>query len=311
MQLLSIDLGYGHTKFMYNGECFKFPTAISHAGISSTSFAATESYQFEGHHYFVGDEKAIREALPTRDYSFLEKYAPLLIYKALEICIEKYELDPSKDIHIATGLSVMNWAQREDFKKRIRKFEVNGKIINTHIKLFAQGQGVFYDYFDVSGDDDLNIVLDIGLLTNDFIVFENNKPYNEKCFANDQGLNIIITNLQNYISANFDDTRLPEAQINKILVAKEYRHYGQVNNLEEVIANIKHSYINDIVLGLQANSKALIKEAKKIILSGGGAYLFEDLKIFPNLVLSNAPFEFANVRGYYAKSPILFKDEAK
>ena len=107
MQVLSIDVGYGHTKCMFKGETFKFPTAISHAGIGATNFVATDAYEFEGNRYFVGDSKAVRDGLPTSDFSFLKKYAPLLVYKAIEISAEKYGLDLTKEITVATGLSVL------------------------------------------------------------------------------------------------------------------------------------------------------------------------------------------------------------
>lgn len=307
MSVLCIDIGYGHTKVLYNNNEYKFPSAVSYAGISSTSFSDSDSYEFEGQKYFVGDNKAVRDALATQDYSFLEKYAPLLIFKAIEYCKNNLGLDDSEEIHIATGLSVLNWANREGFKNRIRSFTVNNKLIKTQIKLFAQGQGVFYDYFGCSGDDDLNIVFDIGLLTNDFIVFENNKPYPEKCFANNHGVNVILKDLQNYISSKFNE-HLSEVQVNNILITNQFRHYGVVHKLDDIISQIKDSYIEKITLGINSSSKGLIKEANKIILSGGGAYLFNDYKIFPNMVLSNSPYEFSNVRGYAAKAPKLFSE---
>lgn len=307
MQILSVDIGYGHTKCMFNGEMFKFPTAVSNAGISATSFATTEAYDFEGGHYFIGDAKAVRESLPTSDFLFLKKYAPLLLYKAIELG-QKYGLDAKKELTIATGLSVLNWGEREEFKDRLRKFNVGKNNIECQIKLFAQGQGVFYDYFGTDGDQDLNIVFDIGYLTNDFIVFESNKPYNEKCFANDKGINKIITDLQKLVAANYKNVRLPESKINEVLMAGGYRNYGEYINLKSEVDALKKNYIDQVILELQANSKDLIRESNKIILSGGGAYLFQNMDIFPNMVLSKPQYEFANVRGYNLKATQLVKE---
>lgn len=308
MQVLSIDVGYGHTKCMFKGETFKFPTAISHAGIGATNFVATDAYEFEGNRYFVGDSKAVRDGLPTSDFSFLKKYAPLLVYKAIEISAEKYGLDLTKEITVATGLSVLNWHERDGFKERLMAIEVNAKKVLCNIKLFAQGQGVFYDYFGVKGEDDLNIVFDIGYLTNDFIVFEGNKPYQEKCFANDKGINKIIADLQNFVTAEYKITSIAESKINEVLMTGKLRHFGEVVDLSKEIKHLKESYIDEVILSLQAKSKDLVRDANKIILAGGGAYLFQDMQIFPNLVLSKPQYEFANVRGYALKAVEIVKD---
>ena len=82
MQVLSIDVGYGHTKCMFKGETFKFPTAISHAGIGATNFVATDAYEFEGNRYFVGDSKAVRDGLPTRVLPHIRGESAMRILKS-------------------------------------------------------------------------------------------------------------------------------------------------------------------------------------------------------------------------------------
>ena len=82
MQKIAIDLGYGDTKVMANGKLFKFPSAISQVRQSLIQAEKKDTFLFNGIEYEVGS-KALRNAVATRGYLFLQKYSPLLIFNAL------------------------------------------------------------------------------------------------------------------------------------------------------------------------------------------------------------------------------------
>jgi hypothetical protein len=57
-------------------------------------------------------KEAMRNAITTRDFSFIEKYTPLLIYRA--ILLSGIDIH-SDDIEIATGLSLLNWKDKDKY----------------------------------------------------------------------------------------------------------------------------------------------------------------------------------------------------
>ena len=68
---IGIDIGYGHTKVMFNNKVFKLPSAVS---IVKTKLVdSNESINFEGKEYYVGSD-ALSDAIKTRDYSFIYTY---------------------------------------------------------------------------------------------------------------------------------------------------------------------------------------------------------------------------------------------
>lgn len=57
-----------------------------------------------------------------------------------------------------------------------------------------------------------------------------------------------------------------------------------------------------IISELKTQREDLLKIAKKVIFSGGGTYFLDGVEAIrntPNIIFSNKPYEFANVRGYY------------
>ena len=167
MQKIACDIGYGFTKYKTTGGVASFPSAIAHARKHQADIGMNLAHEFEGGSYLVGDH-AVRNALTTRDYSWLIKYAPLLLFKAMN----QAELDPSKDIQLVTGLSLLNWAKRQEFAERLSDFVVDKlRVNNIKINLVPQGKGVYLDCLTKVKDlaNQLCLVIDIGTNTLDAI----------------------------------------------------------------------------------------------------------------------------------------------
>jgi len=62
-----------------------------------------DEYLFNGSRWFVGNTIAEMGSLSSRDYSFIEKFAPLLAYK----CLLDAGVDLNKPIKIKTCLSLL------------------------------------------------------------------------------------------------------------------------------------------------------------------------------------------------------------
>ena len=88
----------------------------------------------------------------------------------------------------------------------------------------------------------------------------------------------------------------------KIFINKSIEIYGENTDLTDEIEDAKKDYAEFVIDELRSQRGDLLKVAKKVIFSGGGAYFLDDIEILkktPNVTFSSKPYEFANVRGYY------------
>ena len=297
-QKIAIDIGYGDTKVCVLGEnglvTFKFPSAIAKVKESQSNFgddSMPDSYIFNGKRYFVG-EKAQHDAMSTRGYNFLANYGPLIAYHA----IIKAGLDTTKPIHLTTGLSIMNWADSNNFLEIMKTINVDEMIIKPTVLLMAQGQGVLKDY--IGDTDGMVCVIDIGYNTFDFLVFEDGAPRKDLSYAAPIGANKIITDLQAKVSKSFNST-ISEQMAKKIFMEQKGRNFGDIIDFSNEIQELKEEYCAFILDELRSKSRDTLQQASAVILSGSGAYFLEGMKLPSNIVFSETPYEFGNVRGYY------------
>lgn len=303
---ISIDIGYGHTKVKTEEKEFKFPTAVA---LAKTQMIETSSTLFEGKKYLVGEE-ALRSAIMTRDYAFLYKYSPLLIFEAIRLagCLNQKELE------IHTGLSLYDLEKKaefnaecvnrkEEFKKRVGSFVVNDEQYKHKIVLFAQGQGSWSDFCSEHGylDKGYEVLIDIGYRTNDILVFKDGSPNKAVSQADDKGINIIVAELRTILNKQYDIT-LTEQEVSEILKEKSISIYGAEKDLSNIISGVVDNYIDTIFSHLKAEFGSILKSSKRVIISGGGAYILKEYKdIFPSNIVFNhkGMYEFSNVRGYF------------
>lgn len=301
MQQIAIDIGYGDTKVCtMNADgtlsTFKFPSAIARMKESQVNFGDSnvkDSYLFNGKRFFVGDS-AKSDAMNTRGFSFLQTYGPLISYHAIKIA----GLNTNEPIYFALGLSIMNWQQKDEFLSSMGKFTVDNEVIEPDIYLLAQGQGILEDY---QGDSNGNVcIVDIGYNTFDFLVFEDDKPRPDLSYADPIGANKMITDLQAIAKRRFN-VHVTEQMAKEIFINGTVQAFGEPIDFTEEIAELKENYNEFIIDELKAKNANILFSAKKIIFSGGGAYFLENTKLPKNVVFSQKPYEFSNVRGYYKK----------
>lgn len=305
---VAIDIGYGFTKYKFGDIEGKKPTAIS---IQKTRMINNiEPLIFEGKKYCVGDD-ALTDAIKTRDYTFILKYSPLIIYDVLK---DLNLLDQINDLDIHTGLSLYDLEKapeinqdfknrKEEFIDRVSNFTINNILYTPNIKLYAQGTGAWFDYCNRNGfiNEGVEVVVDIGYRTNDIIIFKDGSPSKSESNADDKGVNLIVNELRTQLNKKYDIT-LSEQEVVKILNKKEFEFYGQTKDLTVLIDEIIDGFFDTIFSSLKADYGNILKSSKRVIISGGGAYILKDYanSFPPNVTFDKEiNFEYANVRGYY------------
>lgn len=296
MQKIACDIGYGFTKFKTDKIVASFPSAIAHARKYQADIATNLAHEFEGGRYLIGDA-AVRNALTTRDYSWLAKYAPLLLFEA----INQAELNPANEIKLVTGLSLLNWSKRNEFAERLSDFVVDRiRVNNIKITLVPQGKGVYLDCLAKIKDlaTVLCLVVDIGTNTLDVIPFESGKALASEAYATSDGMNQVIQEVQKLVNREFGISA-SEAEVTKIIRTNQISIAGEVRDLSVWIEEEKQIYFEMILNQLCSKNADLFKRADLIIFAGGGA------NYAPDYLPQNKQFYFmpkpenSNVNGYF------------
>jgi len=301
--VIGIDIGYGHTKVAYEGLTVKFPTAIAYFTDNGISYGENTVYEFEGEKYVVGTDASSAETFSTTDYKIIEKFAPLIIYHILNQFKEaKVEIP----IEIRTGLALVDWEQKENFAKRIQEFVVNGETIKTNPIIVPQGVGVYnsYRFQKPEAIDETVSIIDIGFNTINLINLDKNKPQPQKSKSYpSHGVSSIIKPfvafLENSFKAGFNEQEAVE-----IFLKGSFSYGGEVQEkISDYITDEKRKFIQKLFNSILVNDKKTLSMSDTVIISGGGAYLLDNVALPKNvLFLSNGTekaYEYSNVRGYY------------
>lgn len=291
---IAVDIGFGSTKAMTNQSLFKFPSAITRVKESQGDLVINNAFDFRGKNYFVGDD-ALREAITTRGYSFLQTYGPLLLYKAFLDA----KMDITNNIKVATGLSLLHWKNREEFASLLTDFIVNKNRVKSQVQLIPQGKGIYVDFISKNQqfENKLVLVVDIGYNTLDVIPFEKGRPLVGDAWATSQGVNIIINELRKKLAKELSIS-FSEARINECMIKKFIQIENEEHDISKFVDEEKENYNELVTQELQSNNYELYKSASAIIISGGGAYHFGELKA-KSMIFTDSPYELSNVRGYY------------
>jgi len=299
---IAIDIGYSQTKITApDGKLFKFPTAISFAIDSGINYGEDEIYEFEGKKYRVG-EIASEESFTTTEYKFLNKFAPLVIFHVLNK-LKLIDKAQKEVIQLRTGLALTDWAKKDEFIERIKNININGITIKTEPILIPQGAGVYYDYVVSKCNNQAPSsasIIDIGYNTINFLVFQNGAPVKSQCKAfPGHGVVSIIRPLTNWLEAKYS-TKFPETQVNKFLMDEKFIYYGE--NQEDAIKMIKQlklNFVEKLFNSILVSEKKILGMSEKVIISGGGTYMLENVAFPKNVDFTEKPYEFSNVRGYF------------
>lgn len=301
---IAIDIGYGDVKVSTGNDVFKFTNAVAFAGAVSVDYgqSALETFTFNDVDYLVGEQALINTPFITRDYNYLYEYAPLLVYKALKMA----KIKPTDEISLITGLSLKDWAKAAEFGERLTEIFVNKEhfsIKPENITVVPQGKGIYTDYkLSNPAGEDYYAVVDIGYNTFDFLVFMNGKPVPNKNYANTLGVNTLVQELQKLLSNQYNTT-FSEQECKDFIRTRAVRIGAKTHDISDIVKKEVLKYAKTIANEILAKNNELLKRVQSVIISGGGAYLLEEMKveIFDHQVFTKTPFEFSNVRGYFAE----------
>ncbi len=296
MQKIAIDFGFGKTKVRTAEGCFSFHSAVAYTGIYQAEIDAVDQHNYEGVTYQVGDS-AVNNALTTRDYTWLEKFSPLLFFKALQLA----NFDLAQPIHLATGLSLLNWEQKEKFADRLSDFIVDKTRVNdVKINLTPQGKGVYLDCLQQMPElaKKLVLVVDIGTNTLDVIPFESGRPIVREAWANSTGFNLIIQNAQSLIKKQFG-VMLNEAQTMRIVEAGTINIGGESRDLSVHLQHEMRVYFDILLNQLLSKNADLYRRADLIIFAGGGAVVAQQYLTQNNFYFVDQA-QYSNVNGYFS-----------
>lgn len=290
---IAVDIGFGSTKFMTQGKLGKFPSAIARLKNSQADIAVDSALDFNGKKYLVGDN-AIRGALTTKDYSFLEQYSELLLYNAF--CHGEVNLE--EPINLVTGLSLLHWNKRNEFASKLSDFIVDKNRVSANVRLVPQGKGIYLDYLKSNPHlkGDLVLVVDIGYNTLDVIPFEGGKALANEAWATSQGINLMVDEIRKQLSKEYNFA-FNESRANEIMQKKSIALDGEERDISLIVESEKENYNEIIINEIKSRNSDMFRSAKAIILAGGGAYYAENFA--KNVVHTTTPYEYSNVRGYF------------
>lgn len=280
-RILGIDIGYGDVKFSYrneNGEIvyFKFSSVVAEAPIDAEDMPLLEKCR-----YFLGENALLRDSnsiIEITNYEYLSKFAPLFLWKAMEILNIKAE-----DIDlIVTGLSLAQVTNAKHFMNRLSKFSINNEKYNftDKIKLVPQGVGAKYaiDYF-YKGIENISLetflIIDIGFSTIDVVDVMNStvRKENLKGYEN-EGIIKIARSLQEHLVAKYNVVvSLKEAK--EIMYTCQYVEEGNIHSVSDFLETQAFTYTEHTVKILRSRYEREFKKYPKIFFVGGGSHFID------------------------------------
>lgn len=314
----AIDLGWGYTKYSklepdgsigFSG----FPSlAPRHIGTDLSSSILgrrnTVIVEVDGTQYEVGpDSTDLDSNDSTRNLN--EQFIYTDQYKAVFLGALSYIGEPVIDL-LVVGLPLSGINQTEKLKELavgIHKME-GGKLVEVKDVLVLPQPlgGLYYCLSQTESrqeflflEDEMNLVIDPGFLTFDFLLARGSKVIENRSGAHPGGVSKILRAIAESVSQKFGIKYDNLSAIDRGLTKRAIKINGKPENLEEHIRNTK-SVIEGSV-NYMRNIVGDGADIDNIILIGGGAQVFRKTieEYYPNHTLISMPDpQLVNVRGY-------------
>jgi plasmid segregation protein ParM len=288
-------------------------TSRARSGMFTTTQVAgltgdvTPVYETEGLKFTVGLEDGESAGFEDYPYSHMNR---AIVHHALRVAGLG-----GKKIRLCTGLPLERYFNGDvpDDAVIARKMQSLGKAVKSvdgtpvaeivEQYVFAEGLAGWMDYA-VSGDgifrapeDETVGFLDLGGRTADMGVIRPGARVDfARCSTVNFGMLNVVDELVPVLTRKFDAT-LPHATIEKALVSRKVRLFGKDVDISVEVASAVRNVADSI---LNEANRCLGKGADldKVLIMGGGAYVFDVVKnAFPHAVVLPDP-ELANARGF-------------
>jgi len=281
MKVLGIDIGFGHTKVVYDGGKLKFPSWLSYWTI--TGIGDIKPVEYDGSRFVVGERARLSgKRIELASIDELIKYYPVFI---------RYVLDTlglqAKEVLVITGLPPRYMERAEELKKD--KLGVKRQVV-------FQGFGIFWDSRERAGEDGL--VVDIGYNTVDYFAYSvRGGELIKEVVGTIPNMGVInaVGMFRDLLPAKHEPLKTkPLSSLVNIFVEGKFRG--------EDFSSVKEKAVeqwNEMVKArLRQEVGVLFEEKEHLLVAGGGAYLVRK-DVFPQEVIIPDEPEFANARGYY------------
>jgi len=315
----SIDVGFGYTKYTsfdddkigYKSFPSIAPRAskIDDSDLSFINERDTIIVKIDGTDYEVGPDSLLLETSDsTRTLN--DQYIHTAQYKALTYGALAYMKKPVLDL-LVVGLPVSNYASHHEALKKslLGKHVINDNFtceIKSVLVVYQPLGGLKYcmslsktTLADADLSSSMNLIIDPGFLTVDFLLANGSKIIEKKSDAHPGGVSRILNAIAESISKKINKKYENYNAIDKALKKRKLKISGKEESLDEHIKNTK-SVIESPIIYMK-NIIGDGSDVDNIILLGGGAMIFEKtLKEHfegREIIVIEDP-SFANVKGY-------------
>jgi len=302
MKKLIIDQGYSSAKVKFEGKNHKIMTAVCFSSDLGVAYGEEEVYTYNNQKYYVGEQAVSNESFSTGDFGFKKTFDPLLLFSILKK-LDLIEDAKNKNIELVLTLSLADWKHKDDYLAIFKEFTVNGITLGfENITLMPQGAGAYINFVANQNNGEhpsSAVILDIGAVTINTLVYENGKPQRSHSKGY-PGHGVMISIIQPFAAYLESTYSMPfsNAEAMKIFMKGKFIFNGtEQPQIEEKINELKSQFVHKLFSSVLTSEKKILAMAEKVIFAGGGCYMLEGIKFPPNAQLTSKPYEFANVAG--------------
>jgi len=302
MKKLIIDQGYSSAKIKYGDKLNKLQTAVCFSNDLGIAYGEEEVFNYQGQNYYVGDQAVSNESFSTGDYGFKKKFDPLLLFSILKR-LGIIEEAKNKNIELVLSLSLADWKHKDDYISIFKEFTVNDITLGfENITLMPQGAGAYINFVNNQNNGthpDSAVVLDIGAVTINTIMYKNGQPQRSHSKGY-PGHGVMISIIQPFASYLESTYSMPfsNAEAMEIFTHGKFIFNGSEQpGIADKINELKRQFVHKIFNSVLTADKKILATSEKVIFAGGGCYLLEGIKFAANTIMTTKPYEFANVSG--------------
>ena len=286
--VLGLDIGFGHTKVVYEGGKFKFPTWLAYH--SPSSIDSVEVIEWDGKEYVVGEDvKYEPQRIELPDFKEIIKYFPVFM---------KYV---EKKVGTEIGSVIVGVPPK--YKDLVEDIKKKGEGLGLDIQAIPQGVGIYRDNKDRI-DQTLEreaFILDIGFNTVDYLIVKEDRKVKGDTIEK-FGVMKAVELFKNYLPEEL--SYLKNFSTSKLMGVFEKGYAvieGEKIDLNPYKEKAKTSYREMLVNRLKQAVGDFIYETELVIIAGGGAFLFQngEKETFGKNVYIPSEPEFSNARGFY------------
>lgn len=283
---IGLDIGFGHTKVVYDGGELKFPTWLAYH--TPSSIDSVEVIEWDGKKYVVGEDVRYEpQRIELPDFGEIIKYFPVFLKFVEKKLKQKIKV-------IITGVP-------PKYKELVGKVKEKCESMDVSAEVVPQGVGIYLDTkekIDKTSEREA-FILDIGFNTVDYLIVKNDRKIKGDTIEK-FGVMKAVELFKSYIPKehsylrNFSTSKLMSVFEKGYAVVE-----GEKLDLSSYQKKAKSAYREMLVNRLKQSVGDFIYETELVIIAGGGAFLFknESETFGKNVYIPPKP-EFSNARGY-------------